>query len=175
MIRPAVTLFAALRMALLASLLLACPPSAPKVTPPSTPSTLLGKTAPDFKRPALDGKDVSVAAGHGKVVVVKFMASYCEPCKRTLPAIEKLHGKDKDILVIGVAEDEREADAQALVASYKLTFPVVHDRQNILAARFRVRELPVTFVLDVEGRVAWVGGPEKTEDDIIAAIEATKP
>lgn len=172
MSRRAVTLIAAL---LFTAPLLGCPPSAPKVTPPSTPSTLLGKTAPDFKRPALDGKDVSVAAGHGKVVVVKFMASYCEPCKRTLPAIEKLHGKEKDIVIIGVAEDERESEAQSLVATYKLTFPVVHDRQNILAARFRVRDLPVTFVLDTEGRVAWVGGPEKTEDDIIAAIEATKP
>jgi peroxiredoxin len=168
---------AVMRLAVLlfALLLVACPPSAPKVTPPSTPSTLLGKPAPDFKRPALDGKDVSVASGRGKVVVVKFMAAYCEPCKRTLPAIEKLHAKDKDVIVIGVAEDERETDAQALVASYKLTFPVVHDRQNVLAARFRVRDLPVTFVLDVEGRVAWVGGPEKNEDDIVAAIEATKP
>ena len=44
-----------------------------------------------------------------------------------------------------------------------------------LAARYRVRDLPVTYVLDGHGNVAWVGGPEKTETDLIAAIEAARP
>jgi cytochrome c biogenesis protein CcmG, thiol:disulfide interchange protein DsbE len=148
------------------------PPAAP---PPSTQSTLLGKPAPAFKRDAVDGSHVEVAANPGKVVVVKFVAKYCEPCIRTLPAIEKLHAKHPEIAIVGVSEDERESEARELVSTYNLTFSVVHDNQQVLAARYRVRDLPVTYVLDGHGTVAWVGGPEKTESDLVTAIEATKP
>jgi len=147
------------------------PPAAP---PPSTPSSLLGKPAPSFKREAVDGTHVEVASA-GKVVVVKFVAKYCEPCTRTLPAIERLHAKHPEIVIVGVSEDERESEARELVATYKLTFPVVHDNQQVLAARYRVRDLPVTYVLDGRGNVAWVGGPSMTEADLVAAIESTKP
>jgi cytochrome c biogenesis protein CcmG/thiol:disulfide interchange protein DsbE len=146
-----------------------------KGAPPSSASSLLGASAPAFKRAALDGHEVDIAGARGKVVVVKFVAKYCEPCKRTLPAIEKLHAAHPEIVVVGVAEDEDERDARELASTFSLTFPVVHDRQQVLAARYRVRDLPVTYVLDGKGNVAWVGGPEKTESDLVSAIEATKP
>jgi len=149
--------------------------SARPVAPsPSTQSSLLGKPAPTFKRAAVDGRPVEVATA-GKVVVVKFVAKYCEPCTRTLPAIEKLHAKHPEIQIIGVSEDEREADARELVATYHLTFPMVHDNQQVLSARYRVRDLPVTYILDGKGNVSWVGGPEKSEGDLITAIETAKP
>ena len=157
---------------LVAGLLLGC--GKPAEAPPSSTSSLLGKEAPTFKRDALDGSSFDLAGTRGKVVVVKFVAKYCEPCKRTLPAIEKLHHERPDVVIVGVAEDEREGDARELVASFGLTFPVVHDASNVLAARYRVSDLPVTYVLDGKGNVAWVGGPEKTDADIVAAIEATK-
>jgi cytochrome c biogenesis protein CcmG/thiol:disulfide interchange protein DsbE len=143
--------------------------------PPSSPSTLLGKPGPAFKRDAVDGSPVDIASARGKVVVVKFVAQYCEPCKRTLPAIEKLHEEHPELFVVAVSEDEHEADARALAAAFALSFPVVHDRSNVLAARYRVRELPVTYVLDGQGNVAWVGGPEKGEGELVSAIRATRP
>src|SRR5262249_19208092 len=111
----------------------------------------------------------------GKVVVVKFVAKYCKPCVKTLPAIEHLHEKHPEIMVVAISEDETEKDAKELVTTYNLTFPMVHDNQQVLAARYRVSDLPVTYVLDGKGNVAWVGGPEKTEDDLVSAIENTKP
>ena len=160
----------------LAFALLACggAPSRPAAPPPSTQSSLLGKPAPAFKRAAVDGSPVEVATA-GKVVVVKFVAKYCEPCTRTLPAIERLHAKHPEIVIVAVSEDERESEARELVATYHLTFPMVHDNQQVLAARYRVRDLPVTYVLDGKGNVAWVGGSEKTEADLVAAIEAARP
>ena len=151
-----------------------CGPSQPAVAPPSSKSSLLGAPAPTFKREAVDGRDVSVATP-GKVVVVKFVAKYCEPCVRTLPAIEKLHEQRPEIDIVGVSEDESASEARELVATYHLTFPVVHDNQQVLAARYRVSDLPVTFVLDGKGNVAWVGGPDKSESDLVAAIERAKP
>jgi cytochrome c biogenesis protein CcmG/thiol:disulfide interchange protein DsbE len=169
-------LSAAVRHLLLLACLAACGGSASpaRPPPPSTQSTLLGKPAPTFKRDALDGTNVSVAPA-GKVVVVKFVAKYCEPCLRTLPAIEKLHANHPEIVIVGISEDEHESEARELVAAFRLTFPVVHDTQQVLAARYRVHDLPVTYVLDGHGTVAWVGGPEKSESDLVAAIEAAKP
>ena len=155
-------------------LALAACSAGPVAPPPSTPSTLLGKPAPTFKRDAVDGSHVAVAEP-GKVVVVKFIATYCEPCVRTLPAIEKLHARHPEIAIVGVSEDERESQAKELATKYGLTFPVVHDVQQVLAARYRVTDLPVTYVLDGKGNVAWVGGPEKTETELVRAIESTKP
>lgn len=162
------------RLSLSLASLLACGGSSPPAAPPSTQSSLLGKPAPSFKRDAIDGTHVEVASA-GKVVVVKFVAKYCEPCIRTLPAIERLHAKHPEILFVGVSEDERESEARELVATYRLTFPIVHDNQQVLAARYRVRDLPVTYVLDGHGNVAWVGGPEKTESELASAIESAKP
>jgi peroxiredoxin len=153
-------------------LLLAACGGATASAPPSSDSALLGKAAPAFKRDALDGSAVDIASARGKVVVVKFVAQYCEPCKKTLPAIEKLHLAHPELFVVAISEDEHESDARALATDFGLSFPVVHDRSNVLAARYRVRELPVTYVLDGEGNVAWVGGPEKTETDLLNAIDA---
>src|SRR5262245_55480984 len=90
--------------------------------PPSSESALLGKTAPAFKRDAIDGAAVDIAGARGKVVVVKFVAQYCEPCKKTLPAIEKLHAAHPELLVVAVSEDEHESDARALATAFGLSF-----------------------------------------------------
>ncbi len=142
--------------------------------PPSAPSPLADTKAPTFARDTLAGGRIDTATLVGTVTVVKFFAEYCEPCKRTLPAAQRLHEKMDDVAFVGVSEDERSSDALSLVDSYGLTFPVVLDRDNVLAGRFRVSELPVTFVIDASGTVAWVGGPGHDERALRSAIEAAK-
>ena len=143
---------------------------APQAPPPSHPSPLQAQTLPDFEKQTLTGATLDTAALRGQVLVVKFFAKYCEPCKVTLPAAEKLHTKYDDVVVIGISEDERSADAEAVVAEYGLTFPVVLDRSRSLAGRFRVAEIPMTFVIDRQGVVQWVGGPGQTEEGLESAI-----
>lgn len=142
--------------------------------PPSAPSALLSQALPDFKRPTLGGPMIDTAASRGQVVVVKFFAKYCEPCKRTLPAAEELHQKHPDVVFIGVAEDERSSDVSEVVDTYHLSFPIVHDVSNVLSGRYRVSDMPATFVADGSGKIVWVGGPENTESGLAPAIEAAK-
>lgn len=150
-----------------------CAAPAPAPMPPSAPSPLAGKPLPDVKRPTLDGTRLDTGSLRGRVVVLKFFAEYCEPCKRTLPAAEGLHRQLPDVAFVGISEDDRVSTANELVARYQLTFPIVHDRGQALAGRFRVGELPATFVADATGTVRWVGGPAQTEDDLRRAIEAS--
>ena len=159
---------------LLLASLLALPACGPGALPPSAPSALLAQALPDFQRPALDGAKVDTRASRGQVVVVKFFAKYCEPCKRTLPAAEELHQAHPDVLFIGVAEDERADDVRDVVTTYHLSFPIVHDVSNVLSGRYRVSDMPATFVADASGKIVWVGGPENTESGLPIAISALK-
>jgi thiol-disulfide isomerase/thioredoxin len=143
--------------------------------PPSASSPLLERPLPNIRRPTLAGQRVDTDQRRGSVVVVKFFAKYCAPCQETLPATQALHAERGDVLVIGVSEDEDEDSALEQVARYGLTFPVVLDRGNVIAGRFRVRELPAAVVADRNGRIVWVGGPEQGEHDLRRAVEAVPP
>ena len=142
--------------------------------PPSSPSPLTGNAAPTFQRDTLAGGQIDTATLSGKVWVVKFFAEYCEPCKRTLPEAQRLSERYRDVVFIGVSEDERQEDAATLVRTYGLGFPVVLDRGNVLSGRFRVSELPVVFVVDPAGNVSWVGGPQQDEKALEKAIRAAR-
>jgi thiol-disulfide isomerase/thioredoxin len=148
------------------------PPTTP--APASSPSPLTGKSAPDFGRTALDGARFDLVESRGHVTVVKFVAKYCVPCQRTLPAMERLHREHPDVVIVAIAEDDTEDDARQLIAAHHLTFPVIHDRGNALSGRYRVTDLPITFVLDKSGVVTWVGGPDRTESELTAAILAKR-
>jgi len=164
---------ALLTIALLGSMLtapLGCAPSGP---PPSAPSPILDQRLPGFKRPTVNADKVNTEEG-GRVTVVKFFAKYCEPCKKTLPEAQRLSQSHPDVLFVGIAEDEYQADVQAMIDQFELTFPVVHDRGNVLAGRFRVDELPITFVADATGTIRWVGDGATNEGGLEAAIEWAK-
>ena len=141
---------------------------------PSGPSVLDTKPMPDVKRRTLDGAtfDSAQARGH-KVVVVKFFAKYCEPCKRSLPWFQRFAAEHPEVAVLGVDEDERESDARDVVTMFGLRFPIVHDTGNALSGRFRVSDMPITFVADKKGRIRWVGGPDQTESELEAAVSAS--
>ncbi|MEM6996410.1 MAG: TlpA disulfide reductase family protein [Myxococcota bacterium] len=141
-----------------------------KPPPPSHPSPLATGALPDFDKATLAGPRVDTKALRGQIVVVKFFAKYCEPCKETLPAAQRLHTKYDDVTFVGVSVDERGSDAEALVTQYGLTFPVVLDRSRSLSGRYRVIDIPMTFVVDRQGVVQWVAGPGQTEEDLERAI-----
>lgn len=156
-----------------AALALAAPACAGAL-PPSQASSLWGEPAPRLAHAAIDGRLVDSTALAGKVLVVDFFASYCKPCERTLPALRRLARRDRDLHVVGVGEDEELALVVSMAQRHGLDFPVLHDRGNVLAARFRVDRLPSTFVIDGGGRVRWVGGAEEDEDDLARVVRAVR-
>jgi thiol-disulfide isomerase/thioredoxin len=141
--------------------------------PPSSGHPLLGAPLPEIRRrESLDGHLVDQGALTAGPVLVKFFAEYCEPCKETLPAAERIHEAYPEVTFVGVDEDESSEAARALVSRYGLTFPVVHDTSNVLAASFGVTSMPMTFVADARGVVRWVGAQGQTEDDLRRAVQA---
>jgi peroxiredoxin len=137
---------------------------AARAAPPSVPSPLLAGPAPEFRRPALDGSTIETASMRGRVVVVDFFSEHCAPCTRSLPAIETLHRSMPDVVILGVSEDDEVGGARRMVERHGLTFRVVHDAGHALAGRFRVTEMPATFVIDARGVVRWCGSSESADE-----------
>jgi len=115
---------------------------------------------PDFARAALNGSRVETASLRGRVMLIDFFAEHCVPCGKSLPAIEALHRAEPHLAVVGVSEDDDAEGARRMVARHGLTFPVVHDPEHALAGRYRVLELPASFVVDARGVVRWRGAVE---------------
>jgi cytochrome c biogenesis protein CcmG, thiol:disulfide interchange protein DsbE len=146
--------------------------------PPSFPASathpLLGAHLPEIRRQSLDGHAVGGGTLTGTPVLVKFFADYCQPCKETLPAAERVHEAYPDVAFVGVDEDESSETARDVARRYGLSFPVVHDASNVLAGRFRVSSMPMTFVADSTGMIRWVGAEGQTEGDLRQAVQAAR-
>jgi peroxiredoxin len=158
---------------MVAGLLCSCGGSIPPPEMPlSAPSPLLDRPLPDLGRPTMTGRRLDADALDGRVVVVKFFARYCRPCRRTLPEAQSLHASRDDVVVVGISLDEDAGAAMQQILRYRLTFPVIHDRGRLLGGRFRVTQLPMTFVTDREHRIVWVGGPETSNATLRQAVAA---
>jgi cytochrome c biogenesis protein CcmG, thiol:disulfide interchange protein DsbE len=125
-----------------------------------TAAPKVGKPAPAFSLERLSGAgDVSLASFRGKTVVLNFFASWCEPCKREAPVLEGLWRRDRadGLVVLGVDANDSRGDARHFVRVHDVTYPVVFDQNGRVASdRYAVANLPVTYVLNPQGRV--VGG-----------------
>ena len=136
--------------------------------------------APDVQRALLarplttfDGAPLGAPQLRGKVVVVNFWASWCKPCRKELPALDRLNAEiaARGGVVLAVSIDRDRAKAQRFVKDERLTMPVVHDGSDNLAAQLDLPYLPCTYVLDRDGRVvAAIGGGAPSD---LRALRAT--
>lgn len=118
--------------------------------------------APDLELTTLDGQRVALRDLRGKVVLLNFWATWCPPCKAEMPDLQALyeeHGDAHDFVVVGVNFQEAAAPVEAFVRERGLTFPVWLDGQGDAGGKLGVRGLPVSFIIDREGRIrdAWNG------------------
>jgi thiol-disulfide isomerase/thioredoxin len=124
------------------------------------------KTAKDFTLPDLDGKPQRLADYRGKVVLVNFWATWCPPCRREMPSMERLRQKFKDQAFVILAINQQEDPDQVFVFTGQLepspTFPILMDRDSMVSHAWGVQGLPASFIVDKQGRVVYraMGGRE---------------
>jgi len=102
------------------------------------------------------GERASLADYRGKVVVLNFWASWCDPCVDELPLLERTHKRisRQDGLVLGVNYKDLSGKALGFVSKFGLTFPTLRDPDGRYAEDYSSRAFPETFVIDRQGRVA---------------------
>ena len=112
----------------------------------------------------------------GKVVVLDFWASWCEPCRRSFPWLNAMHGKygDDGLVVIGVNLDMERADAQRFLEEYPADFAIVYDENQVLARQYEVVAMPSSYVIGRDGQLAarHMGFKVKQQDEYEALIVA---
>lgn len=125
--------------------------------PARAPHPLLGAVAPPLSGVDVPGSPSARFDRRDVVVVVDFWTSACAPCAEQLPrldALERRHGAR--LRVVGVSEDD-ELDAVApFVARLGVRFAMLWDEHKATGARYRVRSVPQTFVIDPRGHVRFV-------------------
>jgi len=112
-------------------------------------------TGVNFTLKGINGKTYNIKDYRGKVVLLDFWASWCGPCKISIPHFEKLYSqyKDKGFVVLGIGLE----NAQNLIRASKIlniNYPVLQGTQEI-AQVFRIRAIPTTFLLDKEGEIIF--------------------
>jgi cytochrome c biogenesis protein CcmG/thiol:disulfide interchange protein DsbE len=130
---------------------------------------------PDFELPLLSGDGtLSDDDLEGRIVVLNFWASWCEPCRREMPIFERVarEYEGRNVSVVGVNLRDTPEPARAFVRELDITYPIVSDEDQILSKQLNVTGLPQTFFLDQTGAVSGsrVLG-EMTRAELVARID----
>jgi thiol-disulfide isomerase/thioredoxin len=131
-----------------------------------------GSMAPDFTLQELSGKSVTLSDMKGKVVLLEFWATWCPPCRASIPGIERLHEKykNKGVVVLAVSLDEGGWDGvQSFVKEHGIQYTVLKGNDDV-GAKYQVRSIPMLLVIDKEGKIMrrylGFGSDEDVESDI---------
>lgn len=132
--------------------------------------------APALRATDLKGVPKTLADYRGKVVLLNFWASWCPPCLREMPSLERLRAKmaGRPLEIVALDSAETAEEVNAYLAKMQLGFPILLDPDGSNTKRWKVFALPTTFLLDPEGRVRHVltGPTEWDEGEALDVIEA---
>lgn len=127
--------------------------------PPIAPSPFLGKPAPDFSLTDLAGKPIDKDSLSGKIAVLDFWFTGCQPCRQTLPLMEQVYQKYRDnelVRFVAVSVDAAEVGndkLQDVFKELKVTIPIARDSALKLGQGLGVAGFPTTVILGADGTV----------------------
>ena len=142
---------------------------------PVTDHPLRGEPAPDFSLAARKGGAASLSAYAGRVVLVDFWATWCEPCRRSFPEYQALLDRHGDgVVVVGISEDDEDGGIDRFIEETGASFPVAWDGDKALAQRYRISNMPTLFIIDKNGLVRYVHAGFRPGDEaqVDAAIKS---
>jgi thiol-disulfide isomerase/thioredoxin len=117
---------------------------------------LIGRVAPDFDLPSLDGKNLKLSDLRGKAVLLNFWATYCGPCKIEMPwfvELQKEYGP-RGFQIVGVAMDDASTEEIAkFVKQMGVNYPILLGQESVGQSYGGVGVLPTTFFLDRDGKL----------------------
>jgi peroxiredoxin len=149
--------------------------SAAQAAPDTT--SLTGKPAPAFSLPTLDGAKVNLADQKGKVVVLDFWATWCPPCRKSLPHTQELSSDADRVhkgLVVWLIDDKEDAATVKKFLkdnSYHFTVPMDHPGEVL--AKYLVRGIPTTVIIGRDGVIqkVFIGFGPNTAKAVEAAVD----
>lgn len=136
-----------------------------------------GDEAPDFTLSDINGSDVRMSDLRGKVVLIEFWATWCPPCRESIPAMNEIYKRynEKGLVILGISVDKGQnvaEDLRAFVREYSILYPVLIDSKNINNL-YGVYSIPTTFLIDKDRKVILknIGFSPELEDKLSKEIE----
>ena len=132
---------------------------APANGPAGETHPLVGAAGPDFAQKGVKGgRSVSLHGLRGKVTIVDFWATWCEPCKKSFPKLEELNSKYKanGLEIVGISEDDDPGGIPTFADALGAKFSIAWDEGKAIASKWRPKSMPTTFVVDRQGVVRFV-------------------
>jgi peroxiredoxin len=135
----------------------------------------IGQAAPEISLPDAKGNTVNLSSFKGKVVLIDFWASWCRPCRAANPGVVKLYKKykDKGFEVFGVSFDEKTSAWKRAIKADKITYSQVIDTkiwEGTVATKYGVEGIPMSFLLDKEGKIVAIDLEGDALDKAIADL-----
>lgn len=130
-----------------------------------------GFPVPNFVLPSLvnvpdNTQSLKLSDYRGKVVYIDFWASWCIPCRVSLPALSELHAKysAQGFEVIAINMDKDEVDALRFLKTFPVNYPVVRDPAGLVAKGYELKSMPHAFIIDKAGKLRHVHEGYKKRD-----------
>jgi cytochrome c biogenesis protein CcmG, thiol:disulfide interchange protein DsbE len=137
--------------------------------------SLRGRPAKDFSF-TLDGKPSHLSDLRGKVVVVDFWASYCQPCVEEAPSLNKLeqHIAPRGGTIIGISFDEDQSPYESFLQTFGVDFPTFRDPSHQIATSYGSSMIPETYIIDRSGHIQrkLIGAQDWTSPDMLSFFDS---
>ena len=131
-----------------------------------------------FALPNLDEQTIKLSDLKGKVLIVNFWATWCPPCRKEMPSMQRAWEKvkDKGVVLIGIHVGGNSDKVWDFTGRYNLTFPILIDKRGTTSKKWKTIGLPTTFVVDPKGRKIYraIGGREWDDDELLTQVLALR-
>jgi peroxiredoxin len=121
-------------------------------------SGLAGHEAPDFVLKSASGANMRLSEYRGNVVMINFWATWCGPCRQEMPLLDDLYSRYERVgfSLLGVNIDDDSSRAMQMAEELGVSFPVLFDERKEVSKLYQVEAMPVTVLVDREGKVRHV-------------------
>jgi len=123
--------------------------------PPESESALdIGQAAPNFKLPDLNGQQISLDQYKGKIVMLDFWATWCGPCRMTMPIVENLQKEYADTMIL-LAINIRDV-VRDYIRAQGIRSRVLLDEEGLVAQKYGAEGIPLQILIDKQGTVRFI-------------------
>lgn len=137
----------------------------------------VGDDAPDFVLKDMQGNEHKLSDYKGQGVFLNFWGTWCEPCEKEMPAMDRQYEvyKNQGVQVLAVNIAQSDFEVQTFINNYDLKFPVVIDKTKSVMTQYNIDPLPTTILISPEGKVKQIITGSMTDEQIANFMESIKP